>query len=362
MAATLPRPRARRSPGFGATLLRLPLFYKILVANAAIVVLGAVAGTAATARFIRSDPGELPVGLMILLALVGVVITVLVNAWILNLALSPLKLLEGTAARVQAGDLEARVARSALADRKLERLTHTFNAMLDQLAASGQRLREVAARALNAEEEERKRIARELHDETAQTLAALLIRLRLARAAEDPSVRERILEEMRDEIGEALEGVRRFARGLRPPALDELGLVAALESHVRGLEESVGLEVSMEADALDGLLPPHAELALYRIVQESLSNVMRHAATCAVHIRLMRVDGLVRATVEDGGHGFNVREVMSSDTHTGLGLFGMQERAVYVGGRVTIESSPGAGTRVTAEVPTAGVVPPLKRA
>ena len=93
----------------------------------------------------------------------------------------------------------------------------------------------MAKSALSAEEEERKRIARELHDDTAQTLAALLIRLRLARGTEDPAARDAHLDQFRGEIGEALERIRRFARGLRPPALDELGLVPALESHVRTL-------------------------------------------------------------------------------------------------------------------------------
>src|SRR5690606_37239171 len=196
-------PAAEKSvPRLLRVLLRVPLFYKILIANAVIVVLGTVGGTALT-RDLEVGEGGVPTPTFVfLLSLAGVVVTVLVNAVILRLALTPLKRLEQAAARVQAGNLDARAPRSLVSDRELERLTSTFNGMLDNLESYRQRLHEVAARALNAEEEERKRISRELHDDTAQTLAALLIRLRLFRAADDPETRERILEQFRTDLGE----------------------------------------------------------------------------------------------------------------------------------------------------------------
>jgi two-component system sensor histidine kinase UhpB len=344
--------RAAPGPSVIRSLLRVPLFYKILIANAVIVVLGAVAGTAVTREFVRGSEGVPTVAFVGTLAAAGVAVTVLVNALILRLALTPLKLLEQTAARVQAGDLEARVPASALTDRQLERLTGTFNSMLDNLDVYRSRLREVAARALDAEEAERKRIARELHDDTAQTLAALLIRLRVLRGSEPSGARADALDQFRAELAEALERIRRFARGLRPPALDELGLVPALESHVRALEESVGLGIRMEAEPLGELLSPQAELALYRITQEALSNVLRHAEATLVELRIRQDGEQVEVRVEDNGRGFRLEEVLDEDTG-GLGLFGMQERAAYVGGRVEIESEPGAGTRVRAAVPVA---------
>ncbi|MBW3628762.1 MAG: sensor histidine kinase [Gemmatimonadetes bacterium] len=339
-----------RTPPSGPALalLRVPLFYKILIANAIIVILGAVLGTAITLHYMRSGGGSTPL-LVALLALGGVGVTVLVNALILRLALTPLKLLEETAASVQGGDLDARVPESALADRQLERLTRTFNAMLDNLESYGQRLREVAARALNAEEEERKRISRELHDDTAQTLAALLIRLRLARGADDPASRDALLDQFRGEIGEALERIRRFARGLRPPALDDLGLVPALESHIRALAESSAVEVRMEAEPLDGVLTGPAELALYRIAQEALSNAVRHSGAHRVAVRLRRGAGAVELSVVDDGVGFDVAATRAEGR--GLGLFGMEERAFYVGGSVEIDSAPGKKTELRARVP-----------
>src|SRR5690606_20888644 len=141
-------------------------------------------------------------------------------------------------------------------------------------------------RALNAEEEERKRISRELHDDTAQTLAALLIRLRLLRGVEDGETRDRVLEELRADLGEALERIRRFARGLRPPALDDLGLVPALESHVRGMAESTPAEIRVEAEPLPDPLTPQAELALYRIAQEAISNAVRHSGAKRIELRI----------------------------------------------------------------------------
>jgi two-component system, NarL family, sensor histidine kinase UhpB len=354
-----PRSPARPAPGgIARAFLRVPLFYKILIANSLIVGVGAVIGTAVTRHLLRTAPAEVDAAaVVVLMALGGVLVTVLVNALILRLALTPLNLLEETAARVRAGDLDARVPYSALLDRRLERLTLTFNAMLDTVETYRQRLRDVAARALHAEEEERKRIARELHDDTAQTLAALLIRMRVARVTEDAEARAALLEQFRVEVGEALERVRRFARGLRPPALDELGLVPALESHIRGLGESVGAAIRLEADPVEDLLPPQAELALYRIAQEALSNAIRHADAAEIQVRVERDDDAVSLSVTDDGRGFRPEAVLAGAGGAGLGLFGMQERAAYVGGRVEIRSRPGAGTRVVITVPTANPGP-----
>ncbi len=342
-----PGPRLLRA------LLRVPLFYKILIANAALVLFGALLGSTLTASYVRAMPRGSIVDLASAFAVAGVGATVLVNAVILRLALQPLELLERSAARVQAGDLDARAPLSPMADRELEQLTRTFNGSLDAAAAYRERLREVAARALYAAEEERKRIARELHDETAQLLAALLIRIRVVRNASDPAALEVLLDDMRREIGAALDGVRRFARGLRPPALDELGLIPAIESHIRSVGEVAGFPVRLEAEGVDAELSPEAELAVYRIVQEALSNVVRHAGATHAVVQLRREPEQLVVTVQDDGRGFDAVRVRSAG---GLGLFGMSERAAYLGGRVDVRSSPGGGTRVLAEIPlSAGV-------
>jgi signal transduction histidine kinase len=345
-----PAEAASRIPGWVRALLRVPLYYKILIANAVLVLVGTLFGSRVTATFVRQEPDRSWFEVAGLLALIGVGVTLLVNAIILRVALRPLDDLERTAARVQRGELDRRAPVSPVADRELDRLRATFNAMLDTAAAYRARLRDVAARALGAAEEERKRIARELHDETAQMLAALLIRIRVVRNRRDPEAVEALLDDMREGVSHALEGVRRFARGLRPPALDELGLVPAIEALARSLEEVGGIAVTVHADDPAGQLMPDAELATYRIVQEALSNVVRHAHASRAGVRIAREPGRVVVTVEDDGRGFDPARALSTDGG-GLGLFGMRERAGYIGGQVEVTSAPGRGTTVTAEIP-----------
>jgi two-component system, NarL family, sensor histidine kinase UhpB len=320
-------------------LLRIPLFYKILIANALIALAAMLVGSTLGAGAERWT-----------MAVVGaLVITVLVNALIVRLALSPVRGLEEVARSVQEGSLEARIPPSPLADRELERVIHTFNGMLDALAGYRQRLREVSARALQAEEEERKRVSRELHDETAQALAALRIRLHVALESPDAERRRAVLEEIREGITEALDGVRRMARGLRPPALDELGLVAAIEAHARTLEENLGIPVRVERGSIPHL-PPGLELGVYRIVQEALTNALRHAGATAISVKIHARDGALRAEVRDDGRGFDAGAVVSGE-RGGLGIGGMQERARYLGGEVEVDSTPGKGTRVVVLIP-----------
>lgn len=329
------------------SVLRLPLFYKILIANAVIVAIVALALVAAVHRALGTDAVT---DTIVLVALLGVLVSMVVNAVIVRFALLPLERLEETATRVHDGAFDARARPTALADRRFAHLVATFNDMLDRVAAQRQRLREVNMRALAAAEDERKRIARELHDGTAQTLAALRVRLRLARSTPDSVAREAQLEEIAEEIGAAIEEVRRMARGLRPPALDMLGLAPAIESHARTLAAAGGLHLDLTLEDEGRALSPEAELAVYRIVQEALSNVVRHANASAVYVALRRTDDAVEAVVRDNGRGFTLDGTLT-DGARGLGLFGMQERASYLGGTVAITSTPGRGTTVRVRVP-----------
>lgn len=332
-------------------LLGVPLFYKILAGNVLVVVVGAVVAPWATDWYHHRSPDSPTASLVLLFVVVGVGVSALVNAVIIRVALRPLNQLEQSARRVQQGDMNARAPISPLADRELARLINAFNGMLDGITGYRRRLREVAARALTAAEEERRRIALELHDETSQVLAALMLRLRVLRTIEDAHRRDAVIEELRRELAEAAEGTRRYARGLRPPALDELGLAAAIESHARALGDMTGLDIEVEADSVPrDLLSPEGELALYRICQEGLSNVARHAEADQAWVRLTRDPGAVVVTIEDDGRGFDVDAVLAEDDR-GLGLFGMLERADYLGGRVDIESEPGAGSLIRAVVP-----------
>lgn len=211
------------------------------------------------------------------------------------------------------------------------------------------RLRNFSEGALRATEDERRRIARELHDDTAQRLATLILRIRALAEEGDEDARLRLMEEVRAEIVEAAEDVKRISRGLRPPELEEVGLALAVRAHLRMLRERLGFEVEAELDEVGASLPLTGKLALYRIVQEALSNARRHSGAERVALRLRAGDGEVVAEVTDDGRGFDPASPMEMDR--GLGLIGMKERATMVGGRLRIESVPGHGTSVRVAVP-----------
>lgn len=210
-------------------------------------------------------------------------------------------------------------------------------------------LRDFGIGALRAAEDERQRIARELHDDTAQRLAALLVRLQVAIREPDAARHREMLERIREDVLETADAVRRIARGLRPPALDEVGVAAAIRSHVEALRKAYDLEVELVIDGDEPRLGPDAELAVYRIVQEALANVVRHAAASRATVAIGVEDGRIVATVEDDGRGFD--SGTPGDPPRGLGLIGMRERARNAGGRLTIESEPERGTRVSVEIP-----------
>jgi len=346
-----------RPSGLGRRILRVPLFYKILAANALIVLVFSLVATWLAVALGGTESSLPP---MLAVAVAGAVVSVAVNAVIIQLALEPLRLLKRTVDRVQDGDEEARVPPSPLADRDMKGLTRATNLMLDRLGEYRSRLRNVAASALNAAEEERRRISLELHDDASQRLAAILMRLRLARGLDDAEAKDAVLEEVRRELAEAADGLRRYAQGLRPPALDELGLGPAIESHVRYIADAGVAPVAVQTEGVGRLESPEAELALYRIVQESITNALRHSSARKIEVNLERCDGVVVATVSDDGVGFDPEAVLEShDGEHGLGLFGMRERAEYVGGRVEIESATGKGTTVKAAVPAAGAAASL---
>lgn len=215
------------------------------------------------------------------------------------------------------------------------------------------RLETLGTGALRATEEERQRIARELHDDTAQTLAALLLRLQVLSRTSDEASRARIHAELHGALEGAVEGLRRIARGLRPPALSDVGLAAALRSHLRTAFDHTGIEVRIELGAVDNRLDAEGQLVVYRVVQEAISNVLRHARARTVSICIGVEDegphAHVVATVEDDGLGFDAEGTFLAGA--GLGLVGMDERARIAGGRLTLASAPGEGCLVRLRIP-----------
>lgn len=216
-----------------------------------------------------------------------------------------------------------------------------------------QTMRHYARQITHAQEEERKRIARDLHDETMQNLIAASRRLEGLAALPDPlpsTAVERIAK-LQQLLGNTLQGLRRFVQDLRPSAIDHLGLVPALVGLTHHLENA-GMEVCVHLEGDARRLPPEQELGLFRILQEGMSNARRHSGAARVVIDIAFNPGEIRASVTDDGHGFDVPDRMDDLVLTGkLGLIGMAERARLLGGDLAIESDPRTGTSITVTLP-----------
>ena len=206
--------------------------------------------------------------------------------------------------------------------------------------------RDAVRRVVEAQELERKRLARELHDETGQALTSILLGLKSLEDELATDEGRAAVAPLRELVVSTLQDVRRLAVELRPSALDDFGLVPALERLVDTFREQTRIRVDLETNLGEERLPTEVETAIYRIIQEALSNVVKHAGASQISILLTRKDGSVAAVVEDDGLGFD-----PGATHDeGLGLVGMRERVGLVGGRLRIESAAGAGATLVAEV------------
>jgi signal transduction histidine kinase len=207
--------------------------------------------------------------------------------------------------------------------------------------------RDALRRVVSGQELERKRLARELHDETGQALTSILLGLKAVEDAKSEQALRDAAATLRKLVVGTLHDVRRLAVELRPKALDDFGLVPALERLSETFEERTGIEIQLESRLGGERLTDEIETTVYRLVQEALTNVIKHAAARTVSILLVRRGANVTALIEDDGRGFAPAEARAD----GLGLVGMRERVALLGGRLTIESAEGAGTTIAVEVP-----------
>ncbi len=210
----------------------------------------------------------------------------------------------------------------------------------------------MSSRVIAAQEDERRRLARELHDDAGQNLTTVLLGLkRLETVASIDDVR-RSLPPVRERLAAALDGLRGLARTLRPSVLDDLGLAAAIRSSVAELEQATELKVDLDLGGLDGRMPPATEIVLYRVFQEAMINVVKHAGATTARVQTWRNGRTVRLSVEDDGAGF---DPSSQDLRQrGVGLFSMAERLALVDGVLHVHSTPGRGTAIVAEVAVHG--------
>ncbi len=207
--------------------------------------------------------------------------------------------------------------------------------------------RDAMRRVVTAQELERARLARELHDETGQALTSILLGLKAVEQAVATDAARDALAGVRDTVASTLRDVRALAVELRPSALDDFGLVPALERLASTFREQADMTVDFEAGSDVERLPTETETTLYRIVQEALTNVAKHAGATRVSILVVRRGDTVAAVIEDDGAGFDP----AADRDDALGLAGMHERVALVDGRLRIESSPEGGTTIAIEVP-----------
>jgi two-component system, NarL family, sensor histidine kinase UhpB len=326
---------------------RKNLLTQVLVANLLLMVAAVVA--AGVAGNPSLDLGSQPE-----LALVlgfAVALTILVNVVMLQRRFRPLERLVDEMERADLSRPGANLRRAVDGrsdPEEVARLQLAFRRMLERLEAERRR---TSSAALAAQEEERARVARDLHDEVNQSLTALLLRLEAARV-KAPVELAHELADTKALANQAMEELLMLARQLRPTALDDLGLKAALAGHVKELGRQGKIRTSFEAHGDFSALPSDVQLVVYRVAQEALSNAARHSGAETVRVRLLREqsptgDGdRVELTVGDDGSGFTFDQAAR-----GLGIAGMRERALLVGGDVEVESRPNVGTRVSLRVP-----------
>jgi two-component system sensor histidine kinase UhpB len=326
---------------FGATTQHAPgmaLFWRVFLVNAALLIAGALA-LALTPISVSSEIRLIQAAVLA----AGVVIMLVANLLLLRPLFAPL---ERLARRMEDLDVLRAVRRvPATSAGEIGALERSFNRMIERLEAER---RQAGTRALRAREDERQRIARGLHDEVGQTMTGVLFLLKQL-AQSSPAAQPAALEEAQQAVRANLEEVRRIAQELRPEVLDHFGLSSALSNLARAFERRTSIAVERQIDAQLAPLDPDAELVLYRVAQESLTNVARHSEATRTLLALSRNGDSLILRVADNGRGFDSVHV------EGGGLRGIRENALIVGGALAIMPSPMGGVEVRLEVPAVKV-------
>ena len=230
-----------------------------------------------------------------------------------------------------------------------------FNEVSEELRLKEEMREQLLGKVISAQEEERKRVARELHDEIGQALTMIMMDLAQTRDLlpnESTEARKRV-SHSRSVAEQTLTDLRKLIYELRPEVLDQLGLVAALRSYIKSRLQTEDIEVHLDLNEMQGKLTPEIEIVLFRVVQEAINNIIRHSRATAVEIKIVVEDSMIIATVKDNGIGFNVEAKLANIES--FGLLGIRERVVFVGGGLSIESEVGRGTCIRVRIPLKGV-------
>jgi len=311
---------------------RVPLLWQLLAINA-LLVTGTVVAAAAAAGLDVGAASERRELVVLVLGLSGILLG---NLFLLRRRLHPLERLIQTMEEVDLSAGGQRAAGGRNDSVEVARLNAAFNRMLDRLESER---REGARAVLRAQEQERKRLAQDLHDEVNQALTAIMLRLEASLQDAPPGL-ARELRETKQLAGRAMEELLNLARELRPSALDDHGLLPALRQQVRDFSERTGIHADFRRRGDVPSLSDDQQLVIYRVTQESLSNVAQHAGAHHVSVELSFVGRTVLRIADDG-------RGVSGEHNGGLGLSGMQERALLVGGQLDVHSAEGRGTTIT---------------
>jgi two-component system sensor histidine kinase UhpB len=337
-------PRRVRRPG------DRPLYRYILLANGSVLVV-VVVSAVLLARLTATPHVALLVAMFVP---AGIGLLALADYVLVRVVARPLLDVSRIIEAVRRGEAFGHAAFDEPSDPDLRAVSNALLATVDRLEHEARRY---SSRLLTSVEDERRRIGRELHDETSQTLAAILISLDLAEKGlsnASPDVRARVANS-KELIRHSLDQIKLLVYDLRPSMLDDLGLLPALRWYIQSHLAGSGIEVVTDFEHAHGRLPGHTETALYRIAQESLANVVKHANATRVSMVLEIQPGYVQLAVHDNGIGFDPDEVMNDRTdYYGIGLLSIRERAELLNGTCTITSGPMGGTHVYVVVPVEG--------
>ena len=312
---------------------------QVVAVNVLLVVATLFAASAAANLNLELDDQRFQFALLAM----TIILVLLVNMLMLRRRFSPLEeLIERIEGTDPARPSTFSAPTAAAAAEEVERLTTSFRRLLARIEAERRRSGRLV---LRAQEEERRRLARDLHDEVNQALTAILLRVEAASPSAPPDVVDE-LAEVKRLVNQAMNELLQLARQLRPSALDDHGLFPALATHVRRFAAQTGIEADLRTEGEAAELAPDQEIAVYRVAQEALANVARHAAASRVEVALDAGGDVLELRVRDDGRGFD-----TGGRRRGLGLDGMAERARLVGGELSVESLPGAGTELVMRVP-----------
>ena len=323
---------------------------RIAIGNALVIIIGAIAGTLIT-RHLATTAADL--WLVLLFAAGGITLSLVVNAFVIRSAFRSLENLSHQVGNLGPGNLAGPVVCSD-PDPNILNLVTAINFLLAQQEEQNQRLRFLSERVINAQEDERQRIARQLHDDTGQALTTLIVALELLKGCppDDPQILNEKLGSAHQLAANTLNDLRQTIAGLRPSILDDLGLIPAIRWYCRKNLEGAGVRVQLDLPDDAPGLPPDVVTTLFRITQEAVSNLIRHANATSAQVCLRVHLQRVYLRIEDNGRGFDVAESSrQAILNNHWGLLGIQERAVLIGGEASISSIPGKGTLIEVNVP-----------